>query len=415
MTGSLFRREVIDHQRERLWGEVVLTQPLNLKFLSLLVATVLVCLIVYLVFGTYTRKERVSGYLGAAEGLVQVHATRTGTVSELPVQPGEHVSKGDVLVKVRTDKVLADGLTMNSLVVDLLEQQKRRLRHRIERREKREAARRQYLKRKIKNHELKIEQLRRQRDLQKKRLSLADSRYRALEGLHRDALISDEDYESRYQALLDEQQRMEQLAQSLTSEAARLDEACFELDSLENDTQEAVDQLNSEISRIDQQRLQHQGEQAFSIKAPLNGRVTSLQAVVGQMVEPQCPLLAIVPEDTRLQAELFVPTRAIGFIKPELPVRLRYDAFPYERFGIHESRIQRIAKTILAPREVSAPIRPDRPVYRVTAGLNRQTVSAYGREMPLQAGMTLEADILLDERPLYQWILRPLYSLKGTL
>jgi len=415
MTGSLFRTEVINHQREKLWGEVTLTQPLSVRLLSGLVATTVVALIVFLTLGTYTRKETVHGYLVPSSGLVRVYAHQPGTVTELLVEPGDTVRQGEALMRISTDKALEDGFALNTLVLDLLDQQKSQLEQRIERHERRREARKAFLHSKIRGHEEQIDQFLRQRKLQSERKALAESRYASLSELHRDSLISDEDYEARYQALLDERQRYEQIGQSLISERARLEDARFELDSLDSDTQETLDQLESEISRISQQRLQHRGEHAFTIQAPTDGHVSGMQVTRGQTVDPQRPLLTLLPEGDELQVELFVPTQAIGFIKPGLPVKVRYDAFPYERFGVHESQVQSVARTILAPHEIDAPVAPEMPVYRVAATLGEQAMMAYGQSMPLQAGMTVEADILLDERPLYQWILRPLYSLRGTL
>jgi len=409
---SLFRKEAVEYQRERLWGEVVLNQPVSLAVFALLAGIAVACLLTYLVFGTYTRKETVPGYLVPEQGLVRVYAPRSGTVTGLFAETGKNVEKGDLLMRVQSGRVLADGFTLDVQLVDLLDQQKKQLQRRIERHKKRKDARRQYLTAKIRGIEMQIEQLKRQKTLQHERLGLVASRYQSLEELHKADLISQEDYEARFQNLLDERQKKEQLAQSLLVEEGRLAEVRFEMNSLGSDTREMIDQLVSEIKLIDQQRLQHQGEHAFSVKAPAAGRVTSLQVSPGQMVEPHRPLLAILPEDNHLQAELFVPTRAIGFIEPALQVRIRYDAFPYERFGIHESHIRQVAASILAPHEVESPIQLEMPVYRVTSDLSRQSLTAYGREMPLQAGMTIEADILLDKRPLYQWILRPLYSLK---
>jgi membrane fusion protein len=53
------------------------------------------------------------------------------------------------------------------------------------------------------------------------------------------------------------------------------------------------------------------------------------------------------------------------------------------------------------------------PVYRVTVTLAKQNVIAYGEEMPLQPGMQLEADVLLESRRLVEWMLEPLYSISG--
>jgi membrane fusion protein len=56
---------------------------------------------------------------------------------------------------------------------------------------------------------------------------------------------------------------------------------------------------------------------------------------------------------------------------------------------------------------------PGEPVYRVTVELARQTATAYGEEVALQPGMQLEADVLIETRRLYRWVLDPLYSLTG--
>ena len=415
MTQSLFRNEAVEHQRERLWGEVMLTQPLPTKLFTGFVAIVLVSLVLYLIFGTYTRKETVQGYLDPEGGILQVHASQSGTITELTVREGELVEEGQVLARIRTDKVLEEGGALNTLVLDLLQRQKQQLKERISREERRRAAREVYLRSRIDGHERQIGQLQEQLGLQQTRVRVARERYQALSELRNDQLISEEEYQSRYQALLDEQQQNKQLEHSLSVERGDLESARFELESLERESRESVDELEAQIASLEQQSLQHRGDHAFSVKAPRAGRITSLQAQPGQLAEPQRPMMTILPEGEALKAELLVPSRAIGFIESGLSVRVRYDAFPHERFGIHESTVINVAETVLAPREVNAPIETRSPVYRVTANLGGQTVKAYGREMALDAGMTLEADILLDERPLYQWILRPLYSLKGTL
>ena len=58
---------------------------------------------------------------------------------------------------------------------------------------------------------------------------------------------------------------------------------------------------------------------------------------------------------------------------------------------------------------------PTEPLYRITVDLASQTVSAYGRPQPLQAGLLLEADVLQDTRRVYEWVLERLYRLTGKL
>ncbi len=65
--------------------------------------------------------------------------------------------------------------------------------------------------------------------------------------------------------------------------------------------------------------------------------------------------------------------------------------------------------------EVQMPIAIQEPVYRVEATLAEQEIRAYGDSMPLQAGMLLSADVVLEQRSLLAWLFEPLLSLKGRI
>lgn len=112
--------------------------------------------------------------------------------------------------------------------------------------------------------------------------------------------------------------------------------------------------------------------------------------------------------DARLQARLLVPSRAIGSVHVGDAVRLRYQAFPYQRYGSFAGAITEISKTLLAPADRDGPVTASEPVYRVTVALERQTLVAGGTTWPLQAGMQLDADVPLARRRLIEWMFEPL-------
>jgi membrane fusion protein len=135
-----------------------------------------------------------------------------------------------------------------------------------------------------------------------------------------------------------------------------------------------------------------------------------LLASVGRRADPQYLQLEIVPADSVLEAELFVPTRAIGFVRPGQEVRILYDAFPYQSFGAYGGRISKISQTILKGSDISAPVTLQEPAYKVTVTLDRPDIDAYGQKKPLQADMLLRADIILGRRSLMSWLIDPLLS-----
>ena len=121
-------------------------------------------------------------------------------------------------------------------------------------------------------------------------------------------------------------------------------------------------------------------------------------------------------------AQLYVSSRAIGFVKEGDQVLLRYQAYPYQKFGHAKAQVLSVAKTALASQDLQTIgiISPqeqlnNEPVYLVRAKLDKQVVKAYGKDMPLQVGMTLEGDIMHENRKLYEWVLEPLFSITGKL
>jgi membrane fusion protein len=133
------------------------------------------------------------------------------------------------------------------------------------------------------------------------------------------------------------------------------------------------------------------------------------------MVTPGTALVAIIPADATLEAQLFLPSRSIGFVHRGEEVLLRYLAFPHQKFGMHRATIIAISRNPMLPGELGfTPADGTRePLYRAKAMLDAQAIAAYGRLEPLQAGMQFEADILLDRRRLIEWIFEPLLSLAG--
>ena len=170
-----------------------------------------------------------------------------------------------------------------------------------------------------------------------------------------------------------------------------------------------------ELQTLIQNLNQAKGQTDYAIRAPRDGVISVSIAMQGDRVTLEKHLATIIPEGAKLQGRLFVPSRAIGFVKPGQRVLLKYQAYPYQRFGLHESTITSVDKSIILPQEITLPIHQEEPFYRVIVSLKKQTVTAYGKPYSLTAGMLIEAVILGEERNLWQWIMDPVFSLRGSL
>jgi membrane fusion protein len=220
--------------------------------------------------------------------------------------------------------------------------------------------------------------------------------------------VSDLEYRRREEALLEQRQNLDVLGQQFAARRNQLTEQRSALEQLPILAADRMRALQGELSTLEQRIAEINGRRAYVIRAPVSGRVSALQAMVGRPADPRQLQLSIVPDGSILQAELFVPTRAAGFVRTGQRVRILYEAFPYQNFGTYGGRIVKVSRTVLTAADTSAPVELKEPAYRVTATLDRPDVDAYGDRIPLQPDMLLRADIILDSRALMSWLLNPL-------
>ncbi len=146
--------------------------------------------------------------------------------------------------------------------------------------------------------------------------------------------------------------------------------------------------------------------QLVEVRASTNGTAVETFGKLGQYFAPTSPLLAILPDDATLEARLLAPTRSVGILRPGAPVTLRYDAYPYQRFGHHKgilTSISRSATTFVSPGTGQGSERE--PMHLIKVALPSQALMAYGTPHKLMAGMTVQADLLQETRRLYELIL----------
>jgi len=110
----LFRKEAISHQRERLTGAITLAQPLSIKLVVIILATIAVLVVAFLCTAQYSRKETVRGFLMPNKGVIKSFATQGGTIEKLLVKEGDKVVKGQALASMIIHKSSADGFSLSS-------------------------------------------------------------------------------------------------------------------------------------------------------------------------------------------------------------------------------------------------------------------------------------------------------------
>jgi membrane fusion protein len=214
-------------------------------------------------------------------------------------------------------------------------------------------------------------------------------------------------------ALLDAQGQLKSMLRQQFDIRQQLDIANQQLAQLPIEFTTKRNDIERQIAIVDQSIAQNDTQGEIVQRAARDGVVSTILFGAGQMVNAGQPLMSILPLDSPLQAQLLVPSRAIGFIKQGGRVVLRYDAFPYQKFGQQYGSVTDVSRSALTPAEIRSLIGEEAqtPLYRVQVALDRQYVVAYGKDETIKPGMSLNADILLDRRTLLEWVFAPL---RGT-
>ena len=414
--GNLFRQEVLQAQRGQWLGAINLATPLAFGWWALLAFTLAAAIVLFLMFGQYTRHADVVGQLEPTAGVLTLSAQTTGTVTQALVHEGQHVTAGQPLVAVAANLVSSMGDT-HAVVATQIRAQEAEVRATLANLQPQARDEAKDLRTRIGMLLAQVRQIDGQLAMQRKQTSMLQHLVAAAAPLHRRGVISTIEFD-QYQS-----SRLTQAAQIKTLDRQRLDSEQqlstlnAQLAQLSVQTAAKAGQLRGQLAQLDAQLAQNAVQQGTVLCAPRAGVVSTVLVKPGQSVTSGQPLLSILPQGSQLEAQLLVPSSAIGFVAPGNRVALRYQAYPYQKFGQQYGRVVLVSRSALTPAEAASLLGQSvaTPLYRVQVKLDRQTIEAYGEVDALKPGMALNADILLDRRSLWQWVFEPLYGLRQQL
>jgi len=419
LSQGLFRQEVIEAKRGEWLGPIIVATPLSRWALTTLALILAAAIMLFLLLGHYTRRETVTGQLVPNRGVLTVAAPGVGTVTRLLVRGGQHVEAGDALLELSSKQdstALGDTYT---LVAQQLDIQRARLRSDLANQNQLATQQADALRAKVVLLQAQLKQIDGQLALQQQQVSSNQQLLARIKPLGVKGYVSAVQIQQQTTAVLNAQAQYKQLRRQQLEARQQLDSADQQLAQLPLDEATKRNDTERQLAALTQSIAQNEQQRAIVLHAPRAGVVSTVLLKPGQMVSAGQPLLSILPAGSLMQAQLLVPSRAIGFIEPGSRVVMRYQAFAYQKFGQQYGHVTDISRSALSPADVATLIgeRPQtaQPMYRVQVALDSQHVLAYGKPEPVRPGMALEADILIDRRRLIEWVFEPLYGMAHHL
>jgi membrane fusion protein len=410
-----FRKDVHAEQARSALGTIVLIRPLSCSALTTAAVLTVTAILSYLSIAEYAKKASLAGTLVPASGAIRVVAPQSGLVRERHVREGERVAADEPLLRlvdVRATRV--DG-SVAAATLALARQRIATTKHQREELRSAGLSERESLLGRIAGLEAERAQIDGELEAIVAREALAGRSLRRLDELERRGFVSAAQRQQKEEESLEHRSRRHAATRaqlSVEREIAGLRHAVAESEAR---LRAQLSALDAQLAALVQEQVDRRAQSDSVVTAPAAGTVATLLVEPGQVVGGGTSLLTLLPDGSPLEAHLFAPSRAVGFIRAGQEVRLRYPAFPYQKFGSHRARVLSVSRSAVTAAELGF-VPPDgsrEPLYRVKVALEAQTVAAYGHAEPLQAGMQVEADVLLDRRRLIEWVFEPVFSLAG--
>ena len=416
----LFRAEVISERSTQWLGTVLIEPKLSHRFFAIAAVVAASGVLALLVFGSYTSKAKLSGLLVPKTGVVKVFSPIVGIVSQIQAKEGGSVRKGTPLLSVSAELRSQTQGETRAAIVNRLTQKRDSMAHETDAQRSLAVQQKHGFQQRLDALQVEDTHIGSEIKLQRERLDLSNA------GLRRDQQMRARDLIPLPRLMQSQQDNLDQSGKLHALERAR-GAIRQELATLQASFNEMPLRLNTQLGEIDrnvatleQELAEAESRREIVIMAPQDGVVSGIQAELGGNVGLNAPLLDVVPAGSELEAQIFSTSKAIGFLRQGQKVRLHYQAFPYQKFGSYDGVVTNISGSAVNPSELTQRLTgltslypANEPLYRITVSLNSQTAMAYGKAVGLQPGMQVEADIMIENRRLIEWMFDPLFAQTG--
>lgn len=412
---DFFRRAALDALNDAALGGLLSAQGKWRNLWCVLALVLAAAAVLFVWYGQFTRKARVSGYLVPTQGMVRIVSPQAGTVLERRAVENRTVRQGDVLLVISSEHANALSPAPQAAAIDTLRSRRASLQREQDKQAQIDHLAQRAIGERLQGLKAELAEAQAQQQWQRERVAIAAQSLQRQADLVAAGFVADAALEAKRNDVLEARRQLAGLQRDVTVLQREIAAAPIEVaaGALKQANHSAA--IDRQISEVDEQLSQTDSRRMVVLRAPVDGTVTTVLADVGQAVTPGTTLLSVLPQGAQLQARLLVPTRAAGFLRPRQEVALRYPAFAYQRFGHHIGDVVEISRSVVRPQEANLPVAMDEPMYVVTVNLRQQAVRAYGREFPLQPDMTVDADVHLERRRLLDWVLDPVQSVTGRL
>jgi len=419
----LFRKEVNEHQQNHWAGKALLLAGWPVWVVTSLTALFLIALLSFLIFSNYTRRINVSGEVITQPHSINLFSPEQGVVTNLMVETGKTVKKGQPLYQIDVSRVTQAG-NVSTTTLSAINKQRDQIDTIINQLQNNKRTTLDNLQQQLEQYEKahKVSQ-----DMVASAQQGLDAMKQSMQNYgayQRKGLINTDQLNNQRYLFYQQQTSFQSLNTQSIQESLQITNLRSELVTRAADFDNQISQYGVQRNDLARQQAEADAKRSMLITAPTDGKISSLSVTPGQMVNAGDSLAQLVPaKNSPFFLVAWLPNESVPYVKPGEEITIRYEAYPFEKYGQFPGRVESVSSAPVSEQELnsysSAPKNPNGtvsgPYYKVIVSLDKSQLNWHGETLNLSSGMKAESTMFLEKRPLYQWMLSPYYSMKKSV
>ena len=420
---GLFRQEAINYQKAKWMGKALLIKGCSAWLVFLLSIIFIIVLILAVIFGTYTRRINVPGEITTQPRAINLFSTQQGFIINSHVKVGDKVKRGDPIYELDVSQTTQLG-NVTQKTIESINNQIKNISEIIETLKENKQITLNALKQQIDEYnKFHQDSLLLVKNAEKGMSEMYESMQNYAD-YQKKGLINNEQFNNQRYLYYQQQNSYQFLQNQIIQENLSIIQLNSELVTKIADFDNKISEYQFQLNALQRQLTEVNAKGTLIISAPSDGRIESLSVTDGQMVKTDDSLAQLIPANTdSYYLVLWAPNESVPYISVNDKINIRYEAYPYQKFGQFSGKIMSISKVPASSQEMStyssSPLSQNnvnyQAYYKVMVSLDKQQMAKFNNKIKLTNGMKADITLFLEKRPIYQWMLSPFYDIQKSI
>ena len=420
---GLFRQEAINYQKAKWMGKALLIKGYSAWFVFLLSIVFIIVLVLAAIFGTYTRRINVPGEITTQPRAINLFSTQQGFIINSHVKVGDKVKKGDPIYELDVSQTTQLG-NVTQKTIESINNQIKNISEIIETLKENKQITLNALKQQIDEYnKFHQDSLLLVKNAEKGMSEMYESMQNYAD-YQKKGLINNEQFNNQRYLYYQQQNSYQFLQNQIIQENLSIIQLNSELVTKIADFDNKISEYQFQLNALQRQLTEVNAKGTLIISAPSDGRIESLSVTDGQMVKTDDSLAQLIPANAdSYYLVLWAPNESVPYISVNDKINIRYEAYPYQKFGQFSGEIMSISNVPASSQEMStyssSPLSQNninyQAYYKVMVSLDKQQMAKFNNKIKLTNGMKADITLFLEKRPIYQWMLSPFYDIQKSI